>query len=145
MLSAAICTVIAVAIWGKVAAAADCDSVCQGQQRNALQLFYSSLAGADWVDSTNWNTPDSSTPGSLPAHCSWSGVTCCLQGVAVVLFKFTPPLILECTSSLSVAGLHFVGNGLQGKLPDTAAAWQSLSSLLYLEVSGARLVALYVY
>lgn len=123
---------------GRPATAASCDGDCQLQQRESLQTFYNALSGPNWTTSRYWNTSTGATSGVLPAHCDWDGISCCSNGIARLIYDYTPPLELLCTTELSVVGIRLPVKGLQGILPAGYSVWQHLSSLLWIELSGAE-------
>ncbi len=92
-----------------VHAATDCNLVAEipVQECQSLVNLYTSTAGTNWTNNTNWNATN--TP------CSWAGITCSASG-----------------SPKQVTEINLSGNQLTGTLPDNlnlpALQWLSFDS-----------------
>ena len=122
-----------------------CDAACQAEQRQALQTLFSSLSGATWRNNSRWDLSDAPADNytsPVPAHCSWYGVSCCSStGIVAVFSQYTTPVFFNCSSpSGSVAALNFKLNKLQGPVPSGLDVWGPLASLVFLSLSGTRVV-----
>lgn len=86
-------------VWGCTAAQA----ALPPQQRQALVDLYQSTQGSHWRQNTHWLQGD-------PCQPQWQGVSCAADGQSVI-------------------GLHLPGNRLEGPLPDSFMALDTLESL----------------
>ena len=71
-------------------------------ERNALNEFYNSAQGNEWLVSTNWTKP-------YIGHCDWYGV--------------------ECNDAKNTIKLKLPSNGLSGTLTSKIAQLRSLAIL----------------
>lgn len=120
--------------------ASPCDASCQTEQREALQLLFTSLSGSGWANNTGWDTAELSYPNQTwPAHCSWFGVACCLpKGYVVVPRRFTVPTLLPCSNPGAVGALHMTYNRLKGRLNSSAGdPWTTLAGIQHVSFLGA--------
>lgn len=117
----------------QAALAAVCDTACQVAQRAALVDLYTHTNAATWNISDGW-LGDKALSNSLPTHCGWFGVACCLNG-RLDTRDFPSTEVVPCQSPGGVAAILLVKNNLSGAMVDVD--WAALApSLQYIDLSG---------
>ena len=110
-----------------------CAESCQTSQRASLVQLYNLTAAIHWNNSDGWLS-DATTNNTLPSHCSWFGVACCLNG-QLDSASFPSTALVPCIVSGGVSALLLNRNNLTG--PMDQVAWAALApSLQYLDLSG---------
>ena len=102
-----------------------CNSTCQLQQRQGLQLFFNETGGEGWTTSTNWTLEDPSNTLDSAAHCEWFGVSCCSVNNTILGNGN------QCNTPGGVASITLPNNELTGMISaDFVAALQQTITII---------------